>query len=162
MNRLPDERQAGIADYAEHHTLRETLDWLRADGVKSSSAALSNWLAGYGLSRRFERNETVVKRAIDELRRSGIKPEEAEAAGQYFFNALAMDEADANVWSITHSIEHGKAKLELDKRKVAVAERRQAMLEKKAKQAEQAEQITKSDLTSEQKAARMREVFGIA
>lgn len=43
-----------------------------------------------------------------------------------------------------------------------IEERKLVLLEKKAAMADQAEAVAKSDLTAEEKAARMREVFGIA
>jgi hypothetical protein len=55
-----------------------------------------------------------------------------------------------------------RTKAELDERKVKVSERRMALLEKKAEQADKARAVTSDEsLTPEEKQARYRQIFGM-
>lgn len=55
-----------------------------------------------------------------------------------------------------------QTKAAFDERKVQVQERRLALLEKKEQQADEAKAVAASNLTAEEKAARMRQIFGMA
>jgi hypothetical protein len=56
-----------------------------------------------------------------------------------------------------------KTKAQLDERKVKVSERRMALLERKAEQADKAKAVTSdASLTPEEKAAKYRQIFGMS
>jgi len=69
----------------------------------------------------------------------------------------------ATIAAIDQRERHGQAKAKFEERKVSVSERRVALLEQKAAQADKAKGVLEDkELTEEQKAARMRELFGIS
>ena len=158
LKTLPPERQAAIAEHLASHSLAETRAWLKADGLTTSTAALSQFLAWYSLRQQLSRNETVVETLLAELKQSNpaIAPESIEAAGQSFFTALALQQQDPKAWALAQGIAIRKKQMHLDERKLA-------LLEKKAAQADAARKVTENGaLTPEQREAEYRRIFGMS
>ena len=59
---LPQAKQSAIYRYAEKHTLDATLEWLAADGIKTSRTALSEFVSWYSYraERRLELRERLT------------------------------------------------------------------------------------------------------
>lgn len=57
LKMLPKERQSDIANHLLHHTLDQTKAWLRASGLNTSSASLSEFLSWYRLGQHFQESE---------------------------------------------------------------------------------------------------------
>lgn len=157
LKTLPPKRQQQIVDYALGHSLADTVEWLRADGLKTSNAALSEFCSWYQLRQRLDQMGSTVETLVENLRRRqpGLSPEELFGIGQTLFGALAIQSHDPKTWL-------GTQRLALKQREIQLDERRIRLLEQKAAQADQAEEVAKSDLTPEQKAARFKEIFGIS
>lgn len=158
LKTLSPARQERIVDHALGHTLAETVAWLRDDGLKTSSAALSEFLSWYRLRQRLSRNQSVVETLLTDLRRDNpkIDPDELFKIGQSFFSALAIEQQDPDAWARTIRTDQRAQALELEARRVSV-------LEQKASQADQAAAVTgDTSLTPEQKQQKFREIFGIA
>jgi hypothetical protein len=99
IRNLPREKQQAIWEYrfgSPPHSQADTLAWLRADGVSTSSGALSNWETHYEMVLDNEANETAVVELTEEFKKKGwIKSaEEEQAAGQIFFTRLAIRQKD--------------------------------------------------------------------
>lgn len=157
LKTLPEERQDAIAEHALGHKLAETVAWLRDDGIQTSSAALSEFVCWYGLRRRLERTQSTVDTLLDRLKqeRPSMSPEDLFSTGQTLFAALAIETNDPKVWV-------GTQRLALRQQALALEDRRIRVLEQRAAQADQAEAITQSALSPDEKMARMRQVFGMA
>lgn len=157
LKTLPSGTQEIVAGYAAAHSLAETVDWLKTSrGITTSVAALSGFLAWWQLEQRLSRNQTVVETLITDLHRQHPKlpTDQLFDIGQSFFSALAIETQDPRVWV-------GTQRLALKQQQMALDERRLKILEEAAARAAAAEEVTKSDLTPEEKAARMREIFGL-
>lgn len=96
LKRLPEERQAALFDYLEHHTQEETLAWLKEDGVSTSKRALSEFYAWYSLQQQFAEDEATTDSLLQELKREvpEIKDEELDALGQRTFSLLSLRRQD--------------------------------------------------------------------
>ena len=62
LNRMSAERAAAVEYYSQTHSLKETVEWLGRERVKTNSTSLSNWLERYRLTQfflaaKFETNE---------------------------------------------------------------------------------------------------------
>jgi len=156
LKTLPEERQREVADFARAHSLAATVAWLKGEGIRSSSGALSRFLSWWSVRQQLRRNESVVEAMLEDLARE--KPEMTEdqltAAGQRFFSALALEQANAGNWARIQKLSLARQANELEARRVK-------LLEDRAKLAQQAEDVAKSALTDAQKMARMREIFGL-
>ncbi|ODU24543.1 MAG: hypothetical protein ABS95_01760 [Verrucomicrobia bacterium SCN 57-15] len=106
LKTLPEERQEQIAEYARTHSLSATVDWLKADGLVTSQAALSGFLSWYGLRQQLARNESTVESVLADLKANNPNATERElfAAGQSFFSALAIETQDAKAWAMTQEL----------------------------------------------------------
>ncbi len=157
LKTLPPERQSALAEHAAAHTLAETVSWLSADGVETSSAALSQFLSWFLLRQQLERNNSTVREMLAELKREqpDLSDDQMFRVGQMYFTALAIEQKDSLSWK--------RAQDAAAKRKVSEQnDRRLVLLEQKAKQAEQAETVTNdATLTAEEKQQRIRQIFGM-
>jgi len=160
---LPEEQQAELAQWLltgmPYHEALVMVE--KRFGVK---------LRSLDCFRKFWNEVCAPMLMVRRNRALGTAEQRAEAAaitpGQ--FDAATIDAIKQRAYELAESPEArpGDVKailgLVLKARDQDLHERQIALMEAKARKAEQAEAITKSDLTAEQKAARMREVFGIA
>lgn len=90
--------------------------------------------------------------------------EKVRDAGIAFFMTEAAAEEDREGFLAVADLDLKKRGMEtkarFEERKVTVSERRQTLLEEKARKADAAEEVSGSNLSPEEKAARMREIFG--
>jgi len=93
---LPAARQEAVAEFARDHSLAATLAWLRADGVRTSSGALSEFLSWYSLRRRFSAFEANSLTMIELLREKRPELPESELQGYAaeFFQLQALEQDD--------------------------------------------------------------------
>lgn len=126
LKTLPAQRQEAIADYARDHSLEEAVAWLRADGLKTSRSAVSEFLSWHGLRSQLNRNESTVEQMLAQLKSTApeLTSEDLDRAGQMFFTALAIEQRDSMAWKRAQDIR-------VKDRLISVAERRVTVLEEK-------------------------------
>jgi hypothetical protein len=119
LKNLPEERKEQIAEYASQHSLADTVAWLKADGLVTSSAALSGFLSSYRLALQLKRNESTVESVLEQLKTSNpeMTEEQLFSAGQSFFSALAIETQDAKAWAMTQDLRIKTADLNLARQK---------------------------------------------
>lgn len=119
LKTLPEERQRSVIDYLQAHSLAETKKWLKDDGLRTSTAALSEFWSWWQLRDRLRRNESTVNQLLDDLRREQPDLDDAKifAAGQRFFAALAIEQQDARDWKRTQDIALKKQLIGLERQK---------------------------------------------
>lgn len=100
LGTLPEERQAEIADHARDHTLDETVEWLKAGGLKCSRTALSLWLSSYVLRAQFKLADHDTLQFIDLLRtrRPDLPESELQQWGAEFFQMQAVKAGDSDTF----------------------------------------------------------------
>ena len=126
--------------------------------VVTSPASLSEFFRWYPTSRRLEVARSTADEVAKTLRALGdTKIDEAQIAraSQAVFEAQAIRTGDAATYI-------GLAKIRLASEAGRRDERRIALLEKKAAQADAAEGVTRDEtLTPEARQQRLREIFGL-
>jgi hypothetical protein len=159
IDRLPEtvlsDLDAWLFD--EHARYKDVVARLAEQGIKTSQAALCNWY----YKRQAERmREQITQSAlacddIKELLRKQA-PELGEAviglAAQRAFDLMAGGKADVRDV-------RGLFDIVIKARQQALDERKISVLEAQARKAQEAEDITKSSLTPEEQAKRIREIF---
>lgn len=156
LKTLPVPRQAAIAEYLQTHTLVETQGWLAADGVKTSVTALSEFGSWYALRQQLLRNESTVETLQEDFKQRNPQATAAElsAIGQSFFAALALNQQDAEAWVQVQNLNLKTEQISLDREKLE-------FLKAKAAQAEQTDKVlSDAELTPEQRAQRIKEIYG--
>lgn len=160
LRTLPAARQAVICDYALGHSLAETVEWLRADGLTVSSAALSGWLSSYRLAAQMQRNESTVETLLQKLQvaRPDWSPEQIQTVGQSFFTALALEQQDPKQWFMIQQTAIKKEQLSLDRQKF---QRETVELFLKWRQSKEAEAIASSNAPHAEKIEKLgQQMFG--
>ena len=156
-------------------TYVEARAWLQSDcGVETSNAALSDWYSWYGLRLRTERRKAIVEQAVSELAKSDPTKslEDLQAFGQVLFTSEAIEASDAKafteVWRASEKAltrKQAKEQSELDRaireKALELDARKVAILEKKAALADAATEIVNSDALEDEKAAKMKALFGM-
>lgn len=101
LGTLPPDRQSEIAEHAQAHTLKETCEWLKADGIKVSSGALSTWLSSYSLRRRFQMADERTTIFMEQLARAkpSMPKAQLEEWGATYFQTQAIAENDGELFA---------------------------------------------------------------
>ena len=168
LGTLPEDRQLDIANQARAHTLAETIEWLRADGIRIGQTALSEWLSSWQLRQTFLRAESSANQFKQWLAQSFPDLSESEmdrrAALQFQFESMKTGDPETYLAFATarHKAKIDTAKLKLKEQQVALDSRRVALLEKKAAQADQAKQVVESKFTPEEQQIKLRQIFGMS
>lgn len=124
LNRLPQERQDELFEFACVHTLAETVAWLREGDVTTCISAVGNWLSAQNLRRQFHRNASAVETLVhtfesaSEAKGKKWEPEEIQRVGQAFFSAMAMEQQNPRIWSLTQRLALQKEHLTLEQSKL--------------------------------------------
>lgn len=128
LKTLPEARQTDIAEYLAAHSLAETVAWLKADGLKTSAASLSEFLSWYSLRQQLQRNEQTVETLLAEYVKSdpNLPPEKIQAMGQAFFSAMSLTQQNPEVWVQVQKLNLQRAAMELDQRRVVLLEKKAA------------------------------------
>jgi pyruvate/oxaloacetate carboxyltransferase len=133
-------------------------------GIKTSIGALSQFYATQCFSLRFSQAREIADTVAGEMARSPDKFDEATISliRQKAFERAAARGGNLDELAILAKILHDSAKLRLKEQDLALTERRIKLLEEKAAQADQAKGIVgDKELTEQEKAARLRSLFGM-
>ena len=123
LNRLPKDRQEALVEFAATHSLAQTADWLRKDGVTVPRlGSLSQWLLVQRLRQQLRLNAAAVQTILQNLQASdpeGHKwdPELVQRAGQAFFSAMAVQQQNPNIWNMTQRLALLKEELSFEQSK---------------------------------------------
>lgn len=119
LKNLSEDRQADIATYLETHSLAQTAEWLKDDGIKTSLRALSEFRSWYLLRTQLAENHSTVETLLAEFKKENpaTSPEKVQAMGQAFFSAMAMQKQDIKPWFLAQQLELKKQAQALDREK---------------------------------------------
>lgn len=160
LRNLPEDRQAAIIAMMEgpqNKSFAEIKKHLASDGLRVSENALSEFRSWYLLRRQFKEAEQSTDTLVELLKLDmpELSEEKLFRYGQLIFSQMALKTQDPAVWTETQ-------KLNLKKEEQRLQERRIAILEKKAAQADAARDVATSKLTPEEKEQRMKSIFGLS
>lgn len=162
----PHQRQQLIRWLTEENlSYADARDRLWQDmGVRTSAGALSGFFASECFTLRYTQARELADTVGEAMASDPEKFDQATIAlvkQKAFERAVARD-GDIKELAILASIIGDTAKVRIKQQELALSERRIALLEAKAAQADAAEHVVRdTDLTPEQRTARMREIFGL-
>lgn len=171
LKRLPEQRQEAIIELMmrPEMSLRQAVIELRKDGIVTSRRALSEFRKWWELKAQFNEDAMTVDTLLDELKQEMPKltEEELDLIGNKTFSLQAIRNQDlkgfAKIRAAALKARSEKTKKELKERELALEERRVALLEQKAKQADETKKVlTNTALTPDQQRQRILEIFGHA
>jgi len=136
-------------------------------GFSIALSSLSGFYRWLELKRRMEARECAAEQLKSELARDPSKSnEDIKRAGQRLFLTEGIIERDFKKFAgmvkmdtDTAKLKQADKKIEIQKQGLRIDERKLAILEAKAAKADQASEVTNSDLTEEEKAARIKQIF---
>jgi len=160
LKNLPEEKQLALWDYMEGtattpaHTYKNTLAWLKKSKITTWPSGLVEFRRWYRHRRRMKKNEATALETVKEcVERGWIKTrKEEEEAGQLFFNRLTLADEDAKSWVLVQGVSLRRDRLALDERRLQLMEDRHT---------ETKEVINNTQMTTEEKEARIRQIMGI-
>jgi hypothetical protein len=119
LKTLPEERQAAIIEHMRSHKLAETLAWLRADGLVTSTGALSLFWDWWHLQQQFKADAETADSLISELKRDvpALSEEQLDELGQRTFSLLSIRRQDLKGFV---RIRSARSKAELEKAKLQI------------------------------------------
>lgn len=138
----------------EGGTLEAGVEWMRGHGIEISQQSVSEYYRRHVLPRRHERMAACAAE-LNKADKGGLADAAIAALKQRTYELMTEPGTDTET-----ALKFFREMLSAQK--VQHDDRKLALLEKKAKQAEEAEQtLQKSDLSPEQRIDRMREIFGM-
>lgn len=157
LTRLPKATREKILDLLDRHTLEEAVPLLKQDfSLATSRTALSRFYASEAFRRSLEQARDFAMTIVGETESLKHLDEAAKAALARKVFDLAVDRAASakDLARLTLIQQRDKT--------IALEERRIVLLEQKAAQAAQAEQIVQSAATPEEKQQKLRAIFGMS
>lgn len=141
LGTLPPERQKDIAEYAQAHTLKDTIAWLAADGIRTNKSSLSEWLSSFSWEELYSEAESDAQKFMDLVRKSAPEIEDAkvEQFGNAFFQMRAIKRDQPELFLKFRTAKH---RAQMDVAKLAQREKEMALELEKFKES------TKSKLES--------------
>jgi hypothetical protein len=165
LDSLPPERREQLVRWLVEENLKYpeavTRVWEKF-GVKTSVSALQKFYARRCFALRADQAKDFADLVVAEAKSNPAQFDEATLAlvKQKAFERVYARDGNLNELAILAGILGDSAKLELKRQELQLADRRVALLEKKAALADQAQGVVNdSTITEEQKAARLREIF---
>lgn len=123
---LPEDRQAAIAEMLRSKSLDEVRRELRADGIETSMAALSEFWSWWQVRESLRRREARVGAIIEQVHceQPEIDADHLFRLGQSVFGALSIAEEDSAAWYRTQRLAIARDSLEVERRRVALLEQK--------------------------------------
>jgi hypothetical protein len=136
--------------YAAENSIADCVTWCQQAGIRTSSGAVSRCYAQHSFAWRLERAKAAAE-ATQSLpgMKGDFEEKKSQLLQQKIFEALADADCPPKVLIALRG-------LELEAKKVKLAERRVTVLEKKLKEVEK---VAHSSLTDEEQAQRIRTIF---
>lgn len=153
---LSEEQRGELADLmlSGQATQRDALEWLAGHGVKVSAQSLSEYYRNRVLPLRFERMIAAAG-VLNKLRSAEVASATHEAVAQRAFQLATEQEMDPKLLATFYTLMLQGQQSDREERKLRLAEDR-------ARKADEAEAAAKdSTLTPEQKAERIKAIFGL-
>ena len=166
LAKLPGQIQAGLRDLfvLENGTYKDAKAYLAQFGITTNDGALGKFYDTHCATIKYSEARRLadeVKAAMDKNPNVFDEATKGVIAQRLFDLAVAKDTPAETIASIATAKLHG-ARLELDKQKLGLQERRIVLLEKKAAAYDEAKGIFEDKtLTPEQREQMMREKFGL-
>jgi hypothetical protein len=157
LTRQPKAAREKILDLLNRVTYAEAVPLLKRDfGISTSPASLSGFYASESFRRSLEQARDLAMTVVGETESLRQLDDAAKAAVARKIFDLAVDRA-ASPQDLARL-----ATIQQRDKTIALEERRLVLLEKKAEQASQAEQIVQSADTPEEKQQKLRAIFGMS
>lgn len=153
---LTEEQRGELADLllSGQATQADALGWLREHGVHVSAQSLSEYYRNRVLPMRFERMVAAAA-TLDKLRSGVLATATHEAIAQRAFQLATEQEMDDKLLATFYTLMLQGQQSEREERKLKLAEER-------ARKADEAEQCARdTTLTPEERATRIKAIFGI-
>jgi hypothetical protein len=115
LKTLPEERQAEISEYALHHTLDQTIEWLGANGIQITIGPVSEFLSWYRAKHQMTRSQLVVQELASTFTKQNpdLTPERVDQIGHMFFSSMAIEKQDPRAWYLAQQIACRKSEIQL-------------------------------------------------
>lgn len=165
LKTLPREVQDELMQLSEAGKSYDYIrEWLaREFGLEiKSNSSLSEFRDFYLVRERYERSNSLAANITELLSKKlpQVPLEDLEKVGDAVFIAQSLHAQDAETFAMMRGVRQKDRSADIKERQVEIMERRLTLLEKQAEKAKEA--ITSTTLTEAEKAARMKEIFGIA
>jgi hypothetical protein len=119
LKTLPEARQEQIAEMLAQKTLAEVKKELAADGLETSSQALSQFWSWWQLKQTLSEAESMTDELVERLKEAHPQISEGQlfTRGQIIFEALALQQKSTKDWKRVQDVKHRRQLVELEREK---------------------------------------------
>jgi hypothetical protein len=171
MNRLPDDRQAALVDFIDHHTLAEAVEYLAAaEGIKTTQSSLTKYRASYQTRQDLDKDSGCLDVNIDQSQQAshGLTREQLYDLGQERLMIRAIRLGSHTAWSKIHLLRQNQERICQNQQRIQesaewrkLEERRVKLLEQKTAPPAKPEHKAGSGIDPEEHAAHVRRSLGL-
>lgn len=152
--RLTEEQRSELGVYLEGHSLEESQRWLAARGVEVSLQSISEFYRLHVLPCKWKRMATVAA-VLSKVEGESVTDAAHRAVAQRVFELSTDPKADPELLAKFY-------KLMNDGQQTAQSERKLALLEAKARRADEAQAVAGDKTQSaEERMRKIKEIFGL-
>ena len=152
--RLTEEQRSELGVYLEGHSLEESQQWLAARGVEVSLQSISEFYRLHVLPCKCQRMATVAA-VLSKVEGESVTDAAHRAVAQRVFELSTDPKADPELLAKFY-------KLMNDGQQTAQSERKLALLEAKARRADEAQAVAGDKTQSaEERMRKIKEIFGL-
>lgn len=152
--RLTEEQRGELGVYLEGHSLEESQQWLAARGVEVSLQSISEFYRLHVLPCKWKRMATVAA-VLSKVEGESVTDAAHRAVAQRVFELSTDPKADPELLAKFY-------KLMNDGQQTAQSERKLALLEAKARRADEAQAVAGDKTQSaEERMRKIKEIFGL-
>lgn len=152
--RLTEEQRGELGVYLEGHSLEETRQWLAACGVEVSLQSISEFYRLHVLPGKWQRMATVAA-MLSKVEGESVTDAAHRAVAQRVFELSTDPKADPELLAKFY-------KLMNDGQQTAQSERKLALLEARARRADEACRVAEDKTqSSEERMRKIQEIFGL-
>lgn len=165
---LSEEKRKAIFDHSEKHTLAATRLWIfKTFKRRCSESCLRKFRARFEWDSQFSRqfSHTEILRELLAKRDKALTIEELDSHARLFFATQAVQQQSPGTYLAFLKFQHQQAcdrsEFQFKERELAIRERQTAVLEKKARMADDVGKVLKENITDQERLRRIDQILGI-
>lgn len=166
LKTMPPEQQAQVYEWLRssggtREVVRDRIE--QEFGIKTNPASVSDFRLWYALSTEIAKANSLANVVTEQLKASsGLTFDDARIAKatQIVFEQRALEENDNELFLGLRTARQNDERLALETKRVSLMERRIKLLERQAELLDKAKSVSSSTLSAEEKAAKIKEIFG--
>ena len=164
LKTLPPDKQKQLYQWIWEGSYEYALELVKKEfGVDTNPNSLSEFFHWYSLGRKMDRADAYAEalaKKLGALQHLKLDGENLSLTAQSLFELQVTEENDPETFVALRKLRQNDRKLAQNDTRIAQLERKIVLLERQAEMLNKAKSVSSSTLSAEEKAAKIKEIFG--